>query len=251
MDQRRRHSDRFACAGLVPATSLESSVAEVERIAEMGLRAVMLPTISTPHWNRDQWLPLWDCITSTGLPIVMHQGTGHEYFFWRGPGATVANLMYLQSYGPQMAALLATSGILERHPDIHFVFVEYNAGWLSWMMEAIDYYDTAFRRYDTTLFKDRPPTVYPDLREAPSFYMKRQLHATFQQDHSAIAARGRTDVECLMWGNDFPHEEGTYPHSRKVVAEQASGVSLADARKIFRDNAASVFNFDPAVITPL
>jgi predicted TIM-barrel fold metal-dependent hydrolase len=251
VDTLQRHSDRFACAGLIPTTSVESAVAEVERVAEMGLRALMLPTVATPYWNRDTWLPLWDRIAATGLPIVMHQGTGHEYFVYRGPGAALANLMYLQTYGPQVATLLATSGILEKHPDMHVVFVEYNAGWLAWTMETVDYYNTAFRRYDTSLFKDRTPTVYPDLAEPPSFYLKRQVHATFQKDHVSIDNIRRSGVDCLMWGNDFPHEEGTYPHSRKVVAEQARGIDPADARKIFRENAAEVFHFDPAAITPL
>jgi len=47
-----------------------------------------------------------------------------------------------------------------------------------------------------------------------------------------------------MWGHDYPHEEGTYPDSRKIVDELASYVSPDDARRIFRENALEVFKFD-------
>jgi hypothetical protein len=52
----------------------------------------------------------------------------------------------------------------------------------------------------------------------------------------------------LMWGHDYPHEEGTYPHSRMLVDEQARMVTPEQARRIFRENAIEVFNFDPALL---
>ena len=52
----------------------------------------------------------------------------------------------------------------------------------------------------------------------------------------------------LMWGHDFPHEEGTFPHSRKLVDEQAAHVSADEARRIFRENALEVFKFDRDLI---
>jgi predicted TIM-barrel fold metal-dependent hydrolase len=52
----------------------------------------------------------------------------------------------------------------------------------------------------------------------------------------------------LMWGHDYPHEEGTYPHSRKLVDEQSSVVTSEQARRIFRENALEVFKFDRVLI---
>ena len=143
-------SPRFACAGLVPTWRLEDALAEVAWIAANGLRAVMLPAVAVPEWNHSRWEPLWKAITETGLPVVIHQGTGHSMFFYRGPGAGVANLLATQSMGPRTAALLATSGVLAAHPDLHVVFVEYNAGWIAWTMQTIDFYTESFRRYGST-----------------------------------------------------------------------------------------------------
>ena len=69
-------------------------------------------------------------IAETGLPVVMHQGSGHDMLFYRGRGATVSNLLATQSMAPRTAGLLAMSGVLENHPDLHFVFVETNAAWI-------------------------------------------------------------------------------------------------------------------------
>ena len=256
-DQLESRSPRFRCAGLVPTWRLDDAIEEVRYIADRGLGAVMMPTVATPTYNHRTWEPLWDAIEDTGLPLVMHQGTGHDMIWYRGPGATVANLLATQSMGPRTAALLATSGVLERHPGLHVVFVEYNAGWIAWMMETIDYYNIAFK--DLTTDKQgsakldrsgRPPrpVIHPDLKEKPSFYVSRQIHATFQDDPVAINNLSITGPECLLWGSDYPHEEGTYPHSRAVVDRLSTGLGKAATGKIFRDTAAKLFSFDPEVL---
>jgi predicted TIM-barrel fold metal-dependent hydrolase len=248
-DTLQRKSGRFCCAALIPTWEPETAHAEVERIAELGLRAIMLPAATDVAWNHRRWDRMWDAIDATGLPVVMHQGTGHDTIFYRGPGATVANLISSQTIAPRTATLLATSGVLERHPNMHVVFIEFNTGWLAWVEEVMDYYDNVFRVYDE-MNKDelRKPTVYPDLPHKPSHYLQRQVHSTFQVDEIGLRNVPRSGPVSLMWGNDYPHEEGTYPRSRELVDEQATYVSDDDARRIFRENALEVFKFDRKLI---
>jgi predicted TIM-barrel fold metal-dependent hydrolase len=248
-DTLQSKSGRFCCAGLIPTWEPEQASAEVERVAEMGLRAIMLPSHTEVAWNHRVWDPMWDAIDATGLPVVMHQGTGFDTIWYRGPGATVANLVSTETIAPRVATLLATSGVLERHPDLHVVFVEFNTGWLAWVEELMDYYDRVFREYDDIHRERRPkPTVYPDLAHPPSWYVKQQCHATFQVDNVGMRNVPFSGHTSLMWGHDYPHEEGTFPHSRKLVDEQASYVSAEVARRIFRENALEVFKFDRALV---
>jgi predicted TIM-barrel fold metal-dependent hydrolase len=233
-------SDRFRCAALIPTWSVEQAMAEVERVVGMGLASIMLPLVGTPPYNHKDWEPLWSLIEETGRPIVMHQGSGHDMLFYRGRGATVSNLLATQSMAPRTAGLLATSGVLADHPRLHFVFVETNAGWLSWAMHTLDHYYEAFRK--------NPGWVRPVLPEPPSFYMKRQLHGTFQVDEVAVALVSQTGVEPLLWGSDYPHTEGTYPHSRKVVERLFGELALEDAAAITHGTAARLFDFAPTVI---
>lgn len=242
---------------------MDDAIVEVAHVAELGLGSVMLPAVTDLPYNHRVWEPLWSAIDETGLPVVMHQGTGHNMIWYRGPGATVANLLATQSMGPRTAAMLATSGVLARHPDLHVVFVEFNAGWLAWMMDTIDFYTESFARYGTTdqmsssrlAGRETPaakPVIYPELEEPPSFYVRRQVHATFQNDRVALANLGLTGTRAVLWGSDYPHEEGTYPFSRQTVDRLALDLSEEAATAVFRDTAAEVFRFDPEVLaTPV
>ena len=78
----------------------------------------------------------------------------------------------------------------------------------------------------------------------PSELIRRQCAATFMYDPVAINNRATTGVETLMWGNDYPHPEGTWPESQSVNADQFDGVSREDLDAIVSGNAAKVFGFD-------
>ena len=239
-------SPRFKCAGLVPSWRPEDAVAEVERIAESGLGAIMVPAVATPDWNHRSWAPMWSAIAASGLPAVVHQGTGHSMYFYRGPGAGVANLLATQSMAPRMAGLLATSGVLASNPDLHVVFVEYNVGWLAWAMQTLDYYNQAFSEAGYTA--EGKKWINVELPEPPSHYLRRQVHSTFQDDPVGLNNIAYTGAHALIWGSDYPHHEGTYPHSQETVARLAQPLDAAAARRVFRDNAAELFHFDPAVL---
>jgi predicted TIM-barrel fold metal-dependent hydrolase len=245
-DQLESKSPRWRCAGLIPTWSVDHAVREVERISRMGLGAAMLPLVGTPEYNDPVWDPLWAAIEESGLPAVMHQGTGHSMLFYRGPGAAVSNLLATQSMAPRSAGLLTMSGALERHPGLHVVFVEVNASWIGWTMDTLDFYTDAFTNYQDEVGRN---WVRPHLAEKPSHYMARQLHATFQDDPSAVANLARTGVAPLLWGSDYPHEESTYPHSRDTVAKLFGHLDPADAAMIAGGTCAELFGFDHAVLT--
>ncbi len=57
-----------------------------------------------------------------------------------------------------------------------------------------------------------------------------------------------TGVDALLWGSDYPHEEGTYPNSRATVDRLGGQLKPEEAEKIFRDTAARLFHFDPEVL---
>ena len=53
-----------------------------------------------------------------------------------------------------------------------------------------------------------------------------------------------TGSEQLLWSNDYPHTEGTYPHSRAVIDEISAKLSQRDAENILFRNAARLYGFD-------
>jgi predicted TIM-barrel fold metal-dependent hydrolase len=239
-------SPRFKCAGLVPTWRVDDAVSEVARIADTNLGSIMLPAVAAPEWNHRAWEPLWAAIEETGLPVVIHQGTGHSMYFYRGPGAGVSNLLATQSMGPRTAALLSTSGVLADHPGLRVVFAEFNGGWLGWTMQTLDFYTKSFAEYGTTSAGKK--WVNPELPEPPSFYLRRQVSATFQDDPVALQNAAYTGAQSILWGSDYPHSEGTYPHSRDTVHRLALGMDTDVATKVFRANAAELFHFGDDVL---
>jgi predicted TIM-barrel fold metal-dependent hydrolase len=79
------------------------------------------------------------------------------------------------------------------------------------------------------MFRLNEKWPYPLL---PSEYVKRQFHVQFQDDPVALACRDITGVSSLVWGNDYPHAEGTFRGSRELIATLFAGVPVEDRAAI-------------------
>ena len=47
-----------------------------------------------------------------------------------------------------------------------------------------------------------------------------------------------------MWANDYPHHEGTWPHSSQAIERTMAGLDETARAKILGLNAAAFFGFD-------
>ena len=47
----------------------------------------------------------------------------------------------------------------------------------------------------------------------------------------------------MMWGNDYPHSESTWPRSMQYLDKFLAGVPEEDRRKILHDNVSRIFKF--------
>ena len=229
--------------------SVEDASPRWHWVADSRAGCLDVPAVASPDWNHRSWEPLWSAIEETGLPAVMHQGTGHSMYFYRGPGAGVSNLVATQSMAPRTATLLATSGVLGRPSGspCRVRRVQRAAGWRGpWT--PLDFYTKSFARYGYS--PEGKKWINPELPELPSYYMRRQVHATFQDDPVGDRTTSAdTGPAALIWGSDYPHEEGTYPHSRETVARLAEGLdSPDDIERSLRTNAAELFHFSEEVL---
>ena len=59
-----------------------------------------------------------------------------------------------------------------------------------------------------------------------------------------IGMRYEIGLDNMLWGNDFPHAESTWPKSREFLDRIFSGVPEDDRRKITSENASVLFRFD-------
>jgi hypothetical protein len=67
-------------------------------------------------------------------------------------------------------------------------------------------------------------------------------------DRKAIDQIG---IDRIMWGSDYPHDEGTYPYSRENLRAIFAGTDPARLHQMLSENAAKLFGFDLAALKPL
>ncbi len=229
-------SARFAGAAMVPIQEIAPAVDEIERVAGLGLRSVMLPmqAPSDAPYNNGRYDPVWAAAQAHGMPVSFHVGTGANPVHERGAGGAVINYVEVGLGAQRTLAYLAASGVLERFPELHVVMVECGAGWLSWLMERMD-----------EAFHEHAGWVNPKLVEPPSFYVRRQGHVTFGNDSAGVVNRGFTGVEPLLWASDYPHPEGTWPHTQETLARIFSGVDDGARRRITFETTARLYGLEP------
>ena len=222
---------------------LEGSVQEIERTANMGFTILTLPCkpiwgghdVGHVNYNLPHFDPMWALIQDTGMPITFHVSTGRDPRAARGNGGAVINYV-THSLSPSIepVANLCASGVLERYPDIKFATVEAGIGWVPWLLDAMD---EAYRKHHMW--------TRPKLQGLPSDYYRANGGSTFQEDRAGLAlaeAHGLTDN--FMWANDYPHHEGTWPHSAEAIERTMSGLGEQQRAKILGLNAARLFNLE-------
>ncbi|ABK69198.1 amidohydrolase family protein [Mycobacterium avium] len=220
---------------MIPMANIDDAIAEAQRAASLGFRALSLPArVEQREYNSEDNDPFWACASELGLPLTFHSGTGYDPRLVRGQGANVINyVLGAQLDGPRVLLHLAAGGVLDRFPTLRIVAVETGASWLGWVMTQAD-----------AVYADHAFFAKKKLSAPPSEFIRRQCHATFMVDPVAVQNRNITGVECLIWGNDYPHPEGTWPQSATQAAPQFDGVPDEEVDAIVGGNAAAVFGFD-------
>ena len=222
---------------------MAGSIAEVERTAALGFRALTLPCkpifgphdARQPNYNLPMFDPLWAVIEETGLPITFHVSTGRDPRAATGNGGAVINYVS-HSLAPTIepVANLCASGVLERFPKIRFATIEAGIGWVAWALTAMD-----------EAYKKHHMWVQPKLQGLPSDYFRAHGFASFQEDEPGLHDAQIHDLtDNFMWANDYPHHEGTWPHSAAAIERTMNFLSEEERAKILGLNAARFFKFE-------
>ncbi len=235
--------DRLSPMAAIAPANVEPAIEEIQRVAKLGFRGLALPckpVWGAPDWeqanyNLPEFDPLWAAIQDVALPVTFHVSTGRDPRTSRGNGGAVINYA-VHSLAPTMEPLanLCASGVVERYPKLRFGSVEAGIGWVAWALCAMD-----------EAYKKHHMFVRPKLELLPSEYFKRNGFATFGEDPPGLdLAREHELVDNFMWANDYPHHEGTWPHSAAAIERTMDHLNDTERAKILGLNAARVFKFD-------
>jgi predicted TIM-barrel fold metal-dependent hydrolase len=224
------HPDRLIGVGQTAMRTPEEGAADLEEIASLGLRGVMLPgQPGFEDYDHPAYDTFWQKAVEVGFPLSFHVLTTRDTSPVRGPA--INGFMSIIRANQDVIGALIFSGVFERFPELKVVCVEADAGWVPHFMYRMDH---ALKRHGHWL-------THGALSLLPSEYFRRNVYVTFQDDWVAFKVVGLVNAERLMWANDFPHSDATWPWSQEILSQHTSDLTETQARQILRDNVAELY----------
>ena len=123
---------------------VDAAVREIHWAAEAGLTGGVLlpgapPGSGVPPLYAPDYEPIWGGMPGAGLPINHHSGSAAPDY-GPYPEAKAIFLVEVTWWAHRTLWHLIYAGVMERHPDLQFVFTEQGTAWLPDQLRTLDYY---------------------------------------------------------------------------------------------------------------
>jgi predicted TIM-barrel fold metal-dependent hydrolase len=235
---------------------VDDAVAETRWAAEHGLTGgIMLPGVPPGHpeieplWS-DVYEPLWQTCEDRDVTMNHHAGGGIPPFGMDAASRAIL-LIELPIYGHRALWALIFAGVFERHPQLRFALTEQGTGWVPGGLASLDWF------YGRMKKEDHPEHLFggeavAKMSLTPSEYFARNcwIGASFLRP-AECDVRHLIGIDRIMWGADYPHSEGSVPHTLEALQVSFANVPVEECRQMFGLNAADVYHFDLSLLTPL
>ncbi|HEY8060758.1 MAG TPA: amidohydrolase family protein, partial [Acidimicrobiales bacterium] len=183
-----------------------------------------------PSLHSGKWDPLWQACTESDTVVTMHIGSSSS-MPTTSSDAPLATSMSLYAQNAQGSlADWVFSGTLERHADLKIAYAESQVGWMPFQLE----------RMDAVWADGRGGVGGPIL---PSEQVKGRVYGCVFDDLVGLKARHDVGLRQILFETDFPHSDGTFPHSRKVAHGlfAAAGMDADECYAVLRGNAIEAY----------
>jgi hypothetical protein len=137
--------------------------------------------------------------------------------------------------------------VIERHPGLRYVIAENGAWWAPDLLHKMD------EKYLGGHNTEKLGNVFTEnLSMKPSEYFDRSCWlAASTPGIEDLARRHDIGVGNILWGNDLPHPEGTFPHTRHWIRERFHDVPLGETRRMLGENALELYALDAHALAPI
>ena len=233
---------------LVPIThDIGRAVEEIGWVAtQPGIRGIMIPTMwraRTPY-NDAVYDPVWAACAEAGLPVHTHSGEAPMEEYGDHTGVYLAEVVW---WAVRPAWHLLFGGAFERFPDLKFVVTEAAAYWAPDMMWKWDQYMGGGH---TT--KKLAAMLQGKISKLPSDYFGTNIFiGASTMSKEEIRRRYVIGTDVAMWGTDYPHPEGTWPHTAAKLTSDFAEVPVDDTADMLGLTAARVYGFDLDSLRPI
>ncbi len=240
--------DRRAGVAIVPILhDIDAAVAEIRRCRESGLRGgILIPSMWAPYepYHHPRSDPVWAACPDLEMPVHVHSGAADRLQYGEHVGIYVAEVRW---WSTRPLWFLLWSGTFERFPGLRFVTTECGAFWAADLLWTSD---IAYDREHAA--KKLGSQLTARLRMRPSEYFDRNCFiGASNTRRRELARRYEIGVGNIMWGNDFPHPEGTWPHTKEWLRNAFCDIPTEETQQILGGNAAACYGFDTERLAPL
>ena len=248
MDWCQADRRRLEPIGYVPMRDIDETVAQVQRLAKKGFKAINLPAFpqngdawdtssnvanmkagqvsaltGDPKGKLQYYQPefdrLWAVIQDCDLAITMHLGGrvprfGDKQHFL--PDMPMSKLAMAEPIG-----IFLFNAVFDRFPNLRIGTIESGVGWMAWYTEYVT------RTWEKQRFWTESP-----IKHSPEYYMDRNVYGSFIQDRTGVLCRDLPGGRNIMWSSDYPHSETTFPNSREIILRDFAGIPAEATRDI-------------------
>lgn len=232
--------ERRCGVALVPITAEMSKVlAEIRRAEASGLGAVMIPAMwvdQKPYHDRC-YDPVWALCEELSMPVVTHSGPAPRHEYGDHLGIYVSEVTW---WPARPLWFMLWSGVFERFPGLRFGVTEAGCWWLPSMIWFWD--RLALGQKGTEKLGANP---FGGLTMLPSEYIDRNCFiGASNTKRRELGMRYEIGIDNILWGNDFPHPEGTWPNTREWLRKTFHDIPIDETRRMVGLAAAETFGFD-------
>jgi predicted TIM-barrel fold metal-dependent hydrolase len=228
---------------------LEGVMDEIRRAHGEGLTGgIIIPPRWTGHesYTSHRYDPVWALCEELSLPVHCHSGPAPQEDYGEAPGwITVYGYETIFFTGRPLWFMLLT-GVFERFPRLRMAVTEAGSYWVPdmlWRMDMMVSREHGMRKLVGT--RDV-------LRMLPSEYFDRNCAiGSSNTRRRELARRYEIGVGNIMWGNDFPHPEGTWPYTRAFLKDRFWDIPIDETAKILGENQAEFYGFDMGALQPI
>jgi uncharacterized protein len=228
------HPNRLIGCGQTAMRSVEEGIEDLRKIKALGLRGVMMPgNPGISDYDDPIYAPFFEAAVDLQMPLSFHILTSKGDVVGTPPrGPKMNGFMSIIRGCQDIMGTFILGAVFERHPKLKLVCVEADAGWVPHYMYRMDH---AFDRHRYWLTAGA-------LSKMPSEYFREHIYVTFQDDWVAFKMKDLCNIRRLMWANDFPHSDSTWPNSQALLKQHASHLSEEEKNFILHDNVAELYN---------
>ena len=153
-------------------------------------------------------------------------------------------------YSQRPLVYLIVGGAFERFPGLTFVLTEAGCDWLPGVLDHLDGLMKRLRGGKAGEMRFDGDTVTAIVGDRVLPAGRASLGVSQPGPSDVTAMLGPVGLDRVMWGSDYPHEEGTAPFTREHLRQVVGHLDPAQIQQFVAGNAAKVYGFDLEALQP-